>query len=365
MKDTKQQGSDDSGPGKREAEILKSVIREHILSGEPIGSQTVSKARKLDLSPATIRNVMAALEDRGWLQQPHKSAGRVPTDQAYRWYVDRVVGVARIAQSQTDQIDRAMAGNCGEIADLLAEASRQLSHFSHHVGLVMAPQIDQIVVEHVEFVRIEPRRVVAIVVGRSGVVHNRILDLPEPIEQGDLDRAGGYLSEEFHGRTLDEIRELLRIRLSEERAAYDRLVAASLDLGRRAVEAESPVDVFVNGTSNLLGSPEFVDPEKIKSLMQALERKRTLIDLLGRVMEDQRVQVVIGDPQASPGLADCSLVASTYGTPDRVMGRLGIVGPKRMEYARAIALVDYLAVVLGRFFSSPGFDGGQLKDQVF
>ena len=365
MKDTKRPSKAENRPAGREAAILKSVIREHILSGEPIGSRTVSRTRRLDISPATIRNVMAALEERGWLQQPHTSAGRVPTDRAYRWYVDQVVGVARMPAGQTEQIERALASNCGEIADLLSETSRQLSRYSNHVGLVLAPRLERILVEQIEFVRLEGRRVVAILVGRSGVVHNRILELSEPVEQRDLDLAGSYLSTEFHGRTLTEIREELHRRISEERAAYDRLVAASLELGRRAVEAESATDVFVNGASNLLETPEFADPAKIKALMQALERKRSLVELLSRVLEEGGVQVVIGEEQPSAGLSDCSLVAASYGAGGRVMGTLGIVGPKRMEYARTIALVDCLAGVLGRFFSSSGIDEDHLEDQVF
>ena len=340
----------------REAAILRSVIRQHIVSGEPIGSRAVSKGPQLDLSPATIRNIMAELEERGFLSQPHTSAGRVPTPKAYRLYVDRMIRRPRMSSSQIQAIDRAMLASRGEITDLLAEASRQLSRFSNQVGVVLAPEIRRIVVEHVEFVRLDTRRVVAVVVGRSGVVHNRILDVVEPLEQRELDRIGRYLSEQFGGRTLPEIRDLLRRRMSEERAAYDRLVARSLELGRRTVEAESgEAEVFVDGASNLMDSPEFADPDKIKGLMQALEQKQTLITLLGRVLQDEGLQVVIGgeDPPASD-LAQCSLVATTYGTGDRVMGTLGVVGPTRMEYAHAIALVDYLAQVLTRFFSPTG-----------
>jgi heat-inducible transcriptional repressor len=185
------------------------------------------------------------------------------------------------------------------------------------------------------------------------------------VEQRDLDLAGSYLSTEFHGKTLTEIRDELHRRISQDRAAYDRLVAARLELGRRAVEAESAADVFVDGASNLLATPEFADPGKIKALMQALERKRSLVDLLSRVIEDGGIQVVIGEEQPSAGLADCSLVATSYGAGGRVMGTLGIVGPKRMEYARTIALVGCLAGALGRFFSASAIDDSGDEDQVF
>jgi heat-inducible transcriptional repressor len=337
----------------REEAILRSIIHEHILTGEPIGSHTLSRGRRLDLSPATIRNIMSALEDRGLLTQPHVSAGRLPTAKAYRLYVDRMIGKPNLRPGQARAIDRALAASRGEIAELLGAASQQLSRFSQQVGIVLAPEIDRIVVEHLEFVRIDRQRVVAILVGRSGLVHNRILTVDEPLEQADLDRIGRYLSGEFGGQTLPEIRRVLRERMSEERAAYDRLVARSLELGRQTVDAGSAAEVFVDGTSNLLGSPEFADPEKIRSLMQALERKRTLIDLLGRCLEEEGVHVVIGEEGAAPGLADCSVVAASYTGQGGVMGTLGVVGPRRMEYAQAVALVDYLAHVLGRFFG-PG-----------
>lgn len=336
----------------REVAILRSVIREHIQTGEPIASGTVSRGRRFDLSPATIRSTMSQLEERGFLSQPHTSAGRVPTAKAYRLYVDGIVQPQRLSAARVRAIDEALAGRRGEITDLLAEASRQLSRLSHQVGVVLAPELDRIVVEHLEFVRIDPRRVVAIVVGRSGVVHNRILFVDEPMEQVELDRISRYLSEEFGGQTLPQIREAVLQKLTEERAAYDLLMARGLELGRRTVEAEPmAAEIFVEGTSNLLSLPEFADWEKSKTLVQALEHKQVLVDLLGRVLEGEGVQVVIGDEQPSADLADCSLVAATYGAGSRVMGTLGIVGPQRMEYARAIALVDHLAHVLNGFFS--------------
>jgi len=166
----------------REREILRSVIQAHSLSGEPVGSRTVSRGRGLDLSPATIRNIMSDLEEKGLLSQPHPSAGRIPTDRAYRLYVDRLMGPAKMVPGQAQAIDEAMLRSRGEIPELLGEASRQLSRFSNYVGVVLAPELRRIVVEHLEFVRLERLRVVAILVDRAGVVHNRILDVEEPLE---------------------------------------------------------------------------------------------------------------------------------------------------------------------------------------
>jgi heat-inducible transcriptional repressor len=339
----------------RRAEILKAIIHEHIVTGDPIGSRTVASAARLDLSPATIRSVMAELEEMGLLSQPHTSAGRVPTDAAYRVYVDELVSKPRVAASQAQAIDRALLDNRGELPDLLGEASRQLSSLSNQVGLVLAPELERLIVEHVEFVRLDERRVVAILVARSGVVHNRILDVREAWDQQELDRLGRYLSSEFGGRTLPEMRDLLRQSLYEERAAYDRRMAEGLDLGQRAVAPEN-VDtaVFVGGASNLLEAPELTDPDVMRGLFKTLEEKKTLIELLSRVLGGQGVQVVIGRENPLADLARCSLITSSYRAGEQVLGTVGIVGPIRMQYARAIALVDYLAQVLTRLLSAPG-----------
>jgi heat-inducible transcriptional repressor len=235
----------------------------------------------------------------------------------------------------------------------MEEASRQLSRFSSHVGVVLAPEWRRIVVEQLEFVRLGPQRVVAILVGRSGVVHNRILEVEDPVEQAELDRIGSYLSERYHGWTLPEIRDELKQRITQERETYNLLASKALDLGRQAVElSRAESEVFIEGTSNLLNSPEFSDLERMRSVFRTLEEKSRLVEILGRVLDEDGVQVVIGRENDDVDLATCSLVASPYHSGERVMGTVGIVGPTRMQYARAVALVDYLAQVLSRLLST-------------
>jgi heat-inducible transcriptional repressor len=339
----------------RAEEILKSVIQAHVLTGEPVGSRALSRGTGLDLSPATIRNVMSDLEERGLLSQPHASAGRVPTDLAYRIYVDRLMSPPTIDAGHRHAIDEALGHRRGEIPELLGEAARQLSRVSHHVGVVLVPDMRRVVVERLEFVRLDGHRVVAILVDRAGVVHNRILEVREAIEQSDLDSAGNELSQRFAGRTLTEIREAIARELTEERSAYDRRRARLLELGLDAVAIDAGASaVLVEGASNLVGAVEFHDLEKTKDLLRALEQKGRLVDLLERVLTGEGVQVVIGHENPVSSLSDLSVVASTYRAGDRVMGTVGIVGPTRMEYARAIALVDHLAHVLTRFLTSSG-----------
>ena len=339
----------------RAGEILKSVIQAHVITGEPVGSRSLSRGAGLDLSPATIRNVMSDLEERGLLSQPHASAGRVPTDLAYRLYVDRLMSRPPIDIGHAQAIDEALLHRRGEIPELLSEAARQLSRVSQHVGVVLVPDMRRIVVEHLEFVRLDAQRVVAILVDRSGVVHNRILDLEAAFEQPDLDRVGNELSRRFSGQTLPIIREAIARELLEEHSAYDRRRARLLELGRDALAVdEDTTDVLVEGASNLVGALEFHDLERTKELLRTLEQKERLVDMLENVLTGQGVQVVIGHENPVSSLSDLSVVATTYRAGDRVLGTVGVVGPTRMEYARAIALVDYLAHVLTRFLTNPG-----------
>lgn len=339
--------------GARASEVLAAVIHEHVITGEPVASERVARRSGLGLSPATIRSAMAELEEQGLLRQPHTSAGRVPTDQAYRVYVNRMLRrPQRLGASQVQAIESALADRGTQIPDLLGEASRQLSTFSNQVGLVLAPEMKRIIVDRIEFVRLGPQRLMAILVGRSGVVHNRVLDIAEPIETRELERIGRYLSEEFGGRTLPRMRALLRKRMGEERAAYDRLVRRSLELGSQAADAADQAgEVFVEGAANLFGSPEVADLDVIRSLLKTLDEKETLIDLLTRLLEGDGVRVVIGAENSLVDLEGCSVVASPYAADGRVMGTVGIVGPTRMQYARVIPLVDYLARSLSRLLS--------------
>jgi heat-inducible transcriptional repressor len=279
----------------------------------------------------------------------------VPTDLAYRFYVDHLMTRPPIDITHAQAIDEALQHRRGAIPELLGEAARQLSRVSQHVGVVLVPDMRRIVVEHLEFVRLDAQRVVAILVDRSGVVHNRILELPADFEQPDLDRVGNELSRRFAGQTLPTIREAIARELLEEQSAYDRRRARLLELGRDALAVDSEAtEVLVEGASNLVGALEFNDLERTKELLRTLEQKGRLVDLLENVLTGQGVQVVIGHENPVSSLSDLSVVATTYRAGDRVLGTVGIVGPTRMEYARAIALVDYLAHVLTRFLTNPG-----------
>jgi len=338
----------------REVAVLHSVVRAHIASGQPVGSVAVARCSDLGLSSASIRAIMCRLAERGFLSQPHRSAGRLPTDQGYRSFADRVVRrPPQVPAAEAREIEQALAASHGALSDLLEVSSRQLSQLSHQIGIVLAPDIIRVAVDRLEFVPLGGRRVMAIIVGRGGAVHHRLLVLEQDVEPVELERVGRFLTDDYRGHTLVEILEMLRRRRNEERATFDQLQGWSLTLCREAVEAV--VDeggIFVEGALNLLDGDILPDLDVVRALFRTLEAKQRLIDLLGQLVEGRGVQVVIGDENEMSDLSQCTVVASSYGAVAEKLGTVGIVGPKRMEYAKVIPLVGYLARVLSARLSA-------------
>jgi len=346
---------DAGGPDERTREVLLAVVRRHIHTGEPVGSSAVSRDLRTEISPASVRAIMAELEELGLLAQPHTSAGRVPTDLAFRFYVDHLAGRPKLAPNAARSIEQALA-TAGDIDALLEEASRQLSRLSHHVGIVLAPDLRRLIIDRLDFVRLDDRRVVVILLDRGGRVHDRVLTLSEVPDVPELERVGRYLSEELGGRTLPEMRRRIEERLAEERAAYDRLMARGLELGRKALSEvdDAEVQLFVEGASNLLGLPDFPDLDLLREMLRALEDKRRLADLLTRILAQGGPRVVIGHENPVTALARGALVVATYGTETGAVGMVGLVGPVRMAYPRSLGLVTYLAEALSQRLAAAG-----------
>ena len=239
---------------------------------------------------------------------------------------------------------------------LLDQASKQLSQWTGQVGIVRAPRLSRLVVERIEFIRLDGRRVIAVLAARSGFVHHRMIQLEDAPDQQELDRTGRYLSDHFGGLALPEMQAQLRRRTREERAALDLELRRRLDLGCRALESEAGSDmettaVFIDGTANLVGAPDFDDPEDLRSVFRTLEERERLIEMLDQLLQGQGVRIVIGHENPVADLARCSMVLASYGTAGRTVGTVGIVGPTRMEYPRAVALVGHLATAVSRLMS--------------
>jgi heat-inducible transcriptional repressor len=338
----------------RAREILREVIRNFIQSGEPVGSRTVSKQYAEGLSAASIRNIMADLEEMGYLMQPHTSAGRVPTDRGYRYFVDSLLTGIELPRSDRERVAEALRGQAA-LPEVLNEISRVISRLTHQVGFVVSPDHTQAVLKHIEFISLGKRRILAILVDRSGVIHNRIAEISEVLSQEELDKIGKYLVSEYQGKTLSEIREALFQKMKEEKARFDTLLSRAIALGTQFLKAQEEADkqVFVQGTSNILQQAGISDMEEMERIFETFEAKGKLVKILDEIVRSEGLQVLIGSENRDPALTHLALVASPYKVADQTVGVLGVLGSTRMEYARAIALVDYISKLLNRILTVP------------
>jgi len=335
----------------RDQEILEAIVKSYVESGEPVGSRTLSRLNREGLSAATIRNVMADLEERKLLAQPHTSAGRLPTDLGYRFYVDSLIKQGKLPHVDENLIASSLEGGHTEINELFTTVSKLLSRLSSHLGVVVTPHIARVRLRDIEFVRLAPNRVLVILVAASGMIHNKVIQIQEDHGQEKLDQIGRYLTGEFQGHTLPEIRDRILDLMGREKALYDTLLRDALKLGHAGLEMEPSGtsggggDLFVDGTANLLAEPEFASVEKLKALFRTFEEKHELVRVLNSCLENQTegVRVMIGSENPSPEMSGCTLIASGYGLRGQTLGALGIIGPTRMHYARAISLVDSMA----------------------
>src|SRR5437764_10763028 len=268
--------------GNREREILTAIVETFISTGEPVGSRTLARSNREGLSPASIRNVMADLSDAGFLEQPHASAGRVPTPEAYRYYVEQISGKARLAPQEEAMISDSLAG-ITDVQEFMERTSHVLSLISRNVGVAVATSGPRNALEHVYFSRLADQKVLAVVITRSGVVRDRVLRLD--IAQPDLDVAARYINENFRGWTMDAMRAEISRRLEQERSEYDRLMSSLEQLyNQGALQTEQPAQiVYVEGASNLVANEQ--DRERLQQLLRTLEEKQKIIELLGAYVD--------------------------------------------------------------------------------
>jgi heat-inducible transcriptional repressor len=331
--------------GEREKEVLRAVVQEYISTGGPVGSQHLARRAEFDVSSATLRNVLADLEELGFLEKPHTSAGRVPTDRGYRFYVDTMVRLKDPAPRDRELIHAGLAHESG-MEELLSEASRLLHSLTRHAGVVVTPRPDVAIFQRIEFVRLREDRVLAILVGQNGQVHNKLLVVEFPITSDELLKASNYLSELLHEVTLEEARERIRTELDQEQALYNALTSKALKLGAAATDLQTGERVLIEGTGSFLEQPEFADVERMRALFKALGEKHKLLSLLDRVQRAREMQIFIGTESEFSSAGDVTVIASPYGSREQVLGTVGVIGPTRMNYQRIIPLVNFTAQVL-------------------
>ncbi len=334
------------GPaGGREREILTAIVETFIASGEPVGSRTLARASREGLSAATIRNVMADLADAGFLEQPHTSAGRVPTAEAYRYYVEQLSGEAHLSHENQSIIQDTLTG-VSDVQEFMERTSHVLSLISHGVGVAISSAPGQRnALEHVYFQRMADKKVLAVVVMRNGLVRDRVLRLTNDLTASDLDIAAAYINQNFRGWEMESLRNEIAKRVQQERSEYDRLMASVEQLyAQGALASESPAQsVYVEGASNLVLTEQ--DKERLRYLLATLEEKQRIVDLLSAYLDTKQeaVRVVVGLEDAMPHLSNFVLIGKPARVGDEVMGSLAVIGPTRMDYEHTITAVSYIA----------------------
>src|ERR1051326_3486394 len=344
-------------PDSRRQAVLSAIIEEHLVSGEAVGSHAVSDkfSSAAGWSSATIRNVMSELEDLGLLQQPHTSAGRIPTDKGYRYYVDNMLDSTRLSKTYLRAIESVGGGREVTVRPdrLLAKASHVLSELSENVGIVIWPSLAENGLRPMRFLSLPDRRLLGVLVPPSNIVHDKVITLDEEFSQDDLNRPAQYLNVEFGGRSLLAIRAEIIELMREEKVLYDTVLRNAMLLCERSLQdEETTAEVYLDGASNILTKPEFSGAERIRELFRMFEEKSRLVKILNECISGQpsigNVTVVIGRENIVSSMKGCTVITSSYQVGGDALGALGVVGPMRIEYGRTMAVVNYLARFIER-----------------
>lgn len=341
----------------RPRRILATLVRAYIEGGEPVSSAALAQRAGLHVSSATVRNVLAQLEEMGYVRQPHTSAGRIPTDAGYRFYVDLLLDARRPAKDVTgvEARLRQEAGRAPLMSDLLSSTSHVLSEASRQVGFAVGPPNAQAVFQHIEFVPLSGTRILVVVVTSGNQVSQKAVDIREPVGSVELVQAANYLNTTFAGRTLEEVRAGVMERLHETRILYDQLMALALRLADSSFrDLSQPSAVYIDGASALVddaAQASGIAVSTLRTLLRIMEEKQRLVRLLDEYIDGPGLTVVIGAEHSDPELRPFSLIASTY-SDGHTTGTVGVIGPTRMRYSRAISAVDVAASAVERMLRS-------------
>ncbi len=338
----------------RAQKLLRVLIERYVKEGTPVGSRTLARDGGLELSPATIRNVMADLEALGLVAAPHTSAGRVPTPLGYRVFVDSLMRVRPLTTRAVRELETQLASESGDTASLVSSASSLLSQFTQMAGVVTVPRAERVTLRQIEFLPLGDQRVLAILVINAAEVQNRILQTSREYTRDELTRAANFINSKCAGMELSAIRGVIVEELERARASMNQAMIDVVSIAQTALDAEKPAEAeyIMAGETNLMGFSELSDVEKLRRLFDAFNQKRDLLDLLDRSIEASGVQIFIGEESGYQILDDCSVVASPYAIDDEVVGVLGVIGPTRMAYDRVIPVVDITAKLLSTILNS-------------
>lgn len=329
----------------REETILKIIVDEYTHSSEPVGSRLISKSGIVSLSPASVRNVMSDLEDQGLIHQPHTSAGRVPTDQGYRYYIDQIVEFNPSDNQYMTEIQSSM--NQTNINGLFNEISRKLGNLTHSVGFVLSPKLGTMHLKHIEFLRLNPENVIAIIVTKTGMVHNFLLNIDHQIQDNELVRISNYLNDKFKEKSLQEIKDHIASEVRHDKNHMDELIQNMLTVGNDLFsKARFGEELIIQGTNNIVEMPEFRDMKKLKEMLNIFEEKTFMYGVIDKCMSQNGINIFVGSEIGTEHTNDFGMVIKPYNKGGNTVGTLGIIGPKRMNYSKVVSVVDYTADIM-------------------
>lgn len=339
----------------RARNLLKNLVQRYIQDGQPVGSRTLSQdysqSTGTDLSPATIRNVMADLEGFGLIASPHTSAGRIPTQQGLRFFVDSLLKVEPLEGAALNLLQSELQQGALDSSNIVEVASGMLSEITHLAGLVTVPKQNFSSLRQIEFLPLSERRVLAVLVTNDHDVQNRVIDVDRDYSRDELQQLAGYLNSHLAGLNMAEVRQRLLTEMTTARQTMNQMMADAVGIAEKVLAADDQSDVVVAGQTNLFGFDEFCDVGKLRGLLDAFNQKRELLDFLDRCEQANGIQIFIGHESGYQALDECSVIATPYGTDDNIAGVLGVVGPTRMAYDKVIPVVDATARLLGAALS--------------
>lgn len=336
----------------REELVLKAIIDEFVQSNEPVGSRLISKNGPLKLGAASIRNIMSDLEDKGYIIQPHTSAGRIPSDEGYRYYIDKLVSFDLNDSGVMEQLKNQCSAD--NMSGVFKKVSDNLSRLTGSVGFVVSPGLNTALLKHIEFVRLNASTALAIIVAKTGIVHNVMLEIDPKVTDSELVQISNFLNTHFKEKSLMEVKSAIAEEMRHDKAQMDRLFSSVYKLTNELFSRdEFGQNVIVSGTSTILDMPEFSDVSTLKGLLSAFEEKKFIFDILDKCQNDKGVNIFVGSEIGRSEVSELGLVTKTYSRGGNVIGMLGIIGPKRMKYSSVVSVVDcsaeLVSQIMGKF----------------
>ena len=338
----------------RRKKVLCAIVDSYVETAMPVGSRTISQRFRRSVSPATVRNVMADLEEMQLIMHPHTSAGRMPTDRGYRFYVDSLLEPERLTKEEESVINKLLTRECRDFDSLMRASSRAISMITNVAGIVLTPRLKRSIFKHIEFISMDSSRVLTVLITNSGLVKNSVMDLEDEISRSELFRISEFLNHELEGISLGDIKDYLTRRLLEQcDSFYNFLKKAMLVISSPSL-LRMDDRVYYEGTTSLMAYPEFKDIAKARLFLRFLEEGKDVLDLFNEDMEKEGIKVHIGKENSCKEIQECSIITSNYKIQHRTIGAVGAIGPTRMEYGKVISAVSYLSEMLGKVLEDIG-----------